>query len=597
MCGIIGIFGENSKIQVEKSLELLKNRGKDNQDIYEGDNFTLGHTLHSVVGFTKQPITGRGILTANCEIYNWKELGNEESDSKVLFNLLENNEIEEVLKKLDGVFAFAYYKDNQIYLARDIIGIKPLWYTHTDTFAFASEKKVLENLGYLNIQELNPREILIYNKEEDKITIKKRKFFTIKPENQDSKEIILKDLENYFLNAIKKRIPSKKFGVLFSGGIDSTILSHIIKNNGHNFTCYLSVFDDPDLKEPEDLTYAQEIAKELNFNLEIVKIKLDEVESLLKTIVPLIEDSNVVKVGVALTFYAACKKAKEDGCKVIFSGLGSEEIFAGYERHKNSRNANEECISGLLKMYERDTYRDDVITMFNELELRLPFLDKELVNYALKIPEKYKINEEQSKIILRDLAIKLKLPERFSQRKKRAAQYGSNFHKALKKLTKKENHKFISSYLKQFYPQKNLKLAALVSSGKDGIYAMYTMMKQNYEISCMITIKSKNLDSYMYHTPAVDIVKLQSESTGIPLMIQETEGEKEKELEDLKIILKEAKEKYQIDGIITGALFSNYQRERIEKVADSLSLKIFSPLWHMNQETEVREIINKERES
>ena len=110
----------------------------------------------------------------------------------------------------------------------------------------------------------------------------------------------------------------------------------------------------------------------------------------------------------------------------------------------------------------------------------------------------------------------------------------------------------------------------------------------------MLTIKSKNLDSYMYHTPAVDIVKLQSESIGIPLMIQETEGKKEEELEDLKKILKEAKEKYQIEGIITGALFSNYQRERIEKVADSLSLKIFSPLWHMNQETEVREIINKD---
>ena len=77
-------------------------------------------------------------------------------------------------------------------------------------------------------------------------------------------------------------------------------------------------------------------------------------------------------------------------------------------------------------------------------------------------------------------------------------------------------------------------------------------------------------------------------------MIQETEGKKEEELEDLKKILKEAKEKYQIEGIITGALFSNYQRERIEKVADSLSLKIFSPLWHMNQETEVREIINKD---
>ena len=78
---------------------------------------------------------------------------------------------------------------------------------------------------------------------------------------------------------------------------------------------------------------------------------------------PLIEDSNVVKVGVALTFYAACEQAKKDGCKVIFSGLGSEEIFAGYKRHKDSFDINKECLSGVLKIYERDLYRDDVITM------------------------------------------------------------------------------------------------------------------------------------------------------------------------------------------------------------------------------------------
>jgi asparagine synthase (glutamine-hydrolysing) len=87
-------------------------------------------------------------------------------------------------------------------------------------------------------------------------------------------------------------------------------------------------------------------------------------------------------------------------------------------------------------------------------------------------------------------------------------------------------------------------------------------------------------------------VKLQSESTGIPLIVGKTKGEKEVELEDLKRIIKDAKEKYHLDGIITGALFSTYQRDRIERICDSLSLKIFSPLWHINQETEMREIID-----
>ena len=89
------------------------------------------------------------------------------------------------------------------------------------------------------------------------------------------------------------------------------------------------------------------------------------------------------------------------------------------------------------------------------------------------------------------------------------------------------------------------------------------------------------------------MTKLQAESLGLPLIEQETAGKKEEELEDLKKALQKAKDQHKIEGIVTGALFSNYQRERIEKVADSLGLKIFAPLWHMDQETEMREILNQ----
>ena len=119
------------------------------------------------------------------------------------------------------------------------------------------------------------------------------------------------------------------------------------------------------------------------------------------------------------------------------------------------------------------------------------------------------------------------------------------------------------------------------------------MQKQNYEISCLITIQSKNPDSYMYHTPNIELTELQSQACNIPLIIQKTKGEKEKELEDLEKALKKAKKEYQIQGVVSGALFSNYQRERIEKVCDNLGLKIFSPLWHMNQELEMRNLIEE----
>jgi len=595
MCGIIGVYNrEKSFALVKQGIKTIENRGKDGTNYHTTDDYTLGHCLHAIVNTVKQPIINKGILIANCEIYNWKTLKEKykleaKNDAHLLSLLLEKKGIN-IINELDGVYAFAFTKDNKLYLARDIIGIKPIWFSHADGFAFASEKKALEKMGFTSLLELNPRKILEYDIKNNKINFIQRPFFTITPEIKYAKKTIIDNLTNLLIQSIEKRIPQRKFGLLFSGGLDSTFIALILKKLNCKFTCYVAALHNPNRKEAEDLTYAIKAAKLLHLDLKIIKIPEPKVPSLLKKIVPLIEDSNVVKVGVALPFYVACQQAKKDNCKVIFSGLGSEEIFAGYERHKKSNNINKECLSGLLKMFERDTYRDDVITMNNNLELRLPFLDKKLINYSLKIPEKYKIKQDQTKVILRQVASKQGMPKELALRKKKAAQYGSNFHKAIKKLAKKQ---LMSSYLRQFYPRHNLKLGALVSSGKDSIYALHVMQKQNYEISCMISIKSKNPDSFMFHTPGIEMVKLQSEALQIPLIEQETQGEKEIELKDLKKALKKAKEEYNIQGIVTGALYSNYQRERIEKVADSLQLKIFSPLWHMDQETEMREILNQ----
>jgi diphthine-ammonia ligase len=600
MCGIIGVFGRvNSSKLVETGLKILKNRGKDAKGIYNKDDFSLGHCLHSIVGRVKQPLIDKEIFVSNCEIYNWKELNDKyefkaKNDSELLFKLLQKKGVNEnTLDELDGVYAFAYLSKNKLFIARDIIGIKPVWYSHANGFYFASEKKALEKLGVININELNPRKILEYDLKKDELRFIERKFFTIKPEIKDSLEKIKDRVGDLLLKAVEKRIPNRKFGILFSGGIDSTFLAYTMKKLGFKFTCYTAALDEPNFKEPADVTYAKIIAKQLDLDLKIVKIKLNDVPKYLKKIVPLIEDSNVVKVGVALPFYTACEQAKKDGCKVIFSGLGSEEIFAGYQRHKESNNINKECVSGLLKMYERDMYRDDVVTMYNQLELRIPLLDKELVNYALKIPEKYKIAKGHEKYILRLVAEKMGLKGDFVWRKKKAAQYGSNFHKALIKLTKNNGFKRKSDYLRTFYKSHNVKLGALVSTGKDSIYAAYTMLRQNYSIECFITIDSDNLDSYMFHTPTIELAKLQAKAMNVPIIIHKTKGEKEKELEDLKIAIKKAKDEYGIEGIVTGALFSNYQRERVEKIADELSLKLFHPLWHINQETEMREVVRE----
>ena len=612
MCGIVGVFNhKNAFNHVTTALALLHVRGRDGfgiaseheiQHHHDLDRFypfpdkhVVGHALHAVVGDVPQPLKRKGLLISNCEIYNWKELAHKmefrpQNDADVLLELLDRHGTTQ-LDLLDGVYAFAYWQGNNLTLARDILGEKPLWFTHTtDSFAFASEKKVLEQLGFLDVQELSPRQIMHYHLAENSITFTPRPFFSYIPENMESYEEMKSHTRSLLDRAIEKRIPQKKFGLLFSGGVDSTYLAHYFKQKGLLFTCYTTAMD----AQPEapDLISAQDIAQKLGLSLKIIKLKQEDLPRYLQQVVPLIEDSNVTKVGVALTFYAACEMAHKDGCKVIFSGLGSEEIFAGYERHKNSANINQECVSGLLKMYERDLYRDDVVAMANNLELRLPFLDVKLVEYAVKIPAQYKLNDTMGKYIFRQIALEKGIPSESALRKKTAAQYGSRIDAALDKLAKIHKYPSKSSYVQTFYPKHNVRLALLFSGGKDSLYAAYILQRQNYQLTCLVTVQSENPDSYMFHTPAITLAPLQAEAMKIPLILQRTKGEKEQELLDLEYALQKAKEKYAIEGVITGAVFSTYQRDRIEKICDGLGLKIFSPLWHKPQEQEMQELFD-----
>lgn len=603
MCGIVGFFGhENSSKKVITALAKINYRGMDSagisnekevyfskkvKDLPNLKGNCIGHVLHAIVEIVPQPIKGKGILAANCEIYNWKKLkekynfkGN--NDSQVLLEFLDEFGVER-LDELDGVYAFAYWRNDKVYLARDLIGVKPLWYNNS--FAFASEKKVL-----IKARELHPRHILIYDIKTKKIETKYRKFFELEEELNENYEKIKKNIQNLLEQAIEKRVPNKKFGILFSGGVDSVFIANYFKKRGYDFTCYTATIDSN--TKSHDLIAAQEAAEKLDLNLKIRKVKIDEIPSYLKKIAPLIEQNNVIKNGVALTFYLACELAKQDGCKVIFTGLGSEEVFAGYERHKHSTSLNNECVSGLRKLFERDLYRDDVLTMANQLEIRIPFLDKELIPIGLKIPAKYKIVDGVSKYIFRDIAKDMGIPDKIAFRPKKAAQYGSRIDQAIKKLAKKNGKKLSSEYMLQFFPKPNAKLGIMCSSGKDSWYAAYIMARQNYELTCQITLKSNNKDSYMFHTPAIEMAELQAKAANIPIILKETNGEKEVELEDLKDVLLVAKENFQIDGIVTGALFSTYQRDRIERICDELGLKVFSPLWHKNQAEELRELID-----
>ena len=358
MCGIIGIVGRKNQEQlVAKGLALLKNRGSDCQQLKTIDGITFGHALHAVVDFVPQPLTARGsgaMLTANNELYNWGELSDRyypaaKNDSELLLQYLRKNGVTPLsLELLDGVFAFGFYQQGKIIIARDILGEKPVWYSLEKGLAFASERKVLLSLGYKNVHELNPRTILSYHIKTRKVKEIRRPFFSITPEIAESSEQILGKVKQLLIKAVEKRIPEAKLGLLFSGGLDSVLLAQLVKRLGKKFTCYLSVLEGRNLKEPGDLAVGIDAAKKLGLELRIVKSPLKDAENCLRIIAPLIEDTNVTKVAVALTFFKALEEAKKDGLKV------KEEIIKDgkFEVTFIKERANKE-----IKAHEKELYQ------------------------------------------------------------------------------------------------------------------------------------------------------------------------------------------------------------------------------------------------
>ena len=136
-----------------------------------------------------------------------------------------------------------------------------------------------------------------------------------------------------------------------------------------------------------------------------------------------------------------------------------------------------------------------------------------------------------------------------------------------------------------------MKIAVLFSGGKDSCYSAYLAKKKGYELVCLITVYSDNQESYMFHTPSVKKTKKQAEVMNLPLVIQKTKGEKEEELKDLKNAISIAKEKYGINTLVTGALHSEYQASRIQKICDEIGIKCFNPLWHKNEIEYLEELV------
>ena len=440
MCGIFGIFNHSNLPQYRNLHTNIRYRGPDfTKSLSFKNNQFVFHRLCindlSVRG--NQPFEDNdNIWMCNGEIYNYIHLKNHynincigNSDCEIISQLYNTLGIHSLCNTLDGVFAISLYnkKSNTLFLIRDVIGVRPLYYYKDDeVFAFSSEGKSL-NFGNMNydIKQLDPGSYLCIDFNKDEMYI--NKYFdvdSIKINNELKFDDCKMDINRLLTASIEKRLLSDRpIGCLLSGGLDSSlvasILSKLLKKQKKRLKTFSVGF-----KDSEDLKYAKQVSKYLDTDHYELILNYEETIQRIPELIEKIETYDVTTIRASIGMYLLSEYiSKNHSEKVIFSGEGSDEIFGGYlyfHRSPNHKSFEEECKYLIKNLHYFDVLRADRCTAAFGLELRVPFLDKEFLKYVISIPGKIRKYTELEKHILRISFTNKYLPQNILLRKKEA---------------------------------------------------------------------------------------------------------------------------------------------------------------------------------
>lgn len=265
---------------------------------------------------------------------------------------------------------------------------------------------------------------------------------------------VIKKLDRAITSSVKNSVNgSKTFGILFSGGLDSSLIARICEEFGKSPALYSVGMEDS-----KDFEYIQRSKKFFDLKIKYREINSIDIIRYAKKVISVIEDCSPMSVGIGIPLYVACEMAVKDGSKVVLSGQGADELFGGYHRYLSidTELLERELVRDLENLQNSGIKRDLAIAKANSLELGTPYLNEDVINVALSIDLGLKIKEGNRKYILRKIAERHDLPEFIINREKKAIQYSTGVDKALRKAAKREN-KRVGDYLKDLLPVANQK--------------------------------------------------------------------------------------------------------------------------------------------
>jgi asparagine synthase (glutamine-hydrolysing) len=425
MCGIVVIIGDDSCNKVENALKKIKHRGRDATKILCTNNISMGFNRLAINDKTEkgmQPFEFENLIGVfNGEIYNAEELRKNfeietqsHSDVAIILPLYQKLG-SAIIHHLDGFYSGVIYnkETRQIFLLRDYIGKKPLFYGKSENIAFiVSELKAIDLID--NFQII-PKGFSLLNNEKIHLVEKHEIAF--------DKSLALKDA---IIQAVFKRIPKNEqtFGVFLSGGLDSSIIASIVAKYAHNVIYYT-------LGNTEDLHFVGILSKVLGIEAKIKKVALPSFDALPKLIPKIVyhtESYNPSIISNGLATYLLALEARKDGLKVVLAGEGADELFCGYPMSKNVTEWFEKRVELIENMHFTELRRLDLASMAHTIEVRCPFLDKKVYAASCHCNADDLIHNSQGKQILRTI-FEGDLPQEIIERNKMSFDVGSGMRK------------------------------------------------------------------------------------------------------------------------------------------------------------------------
>jgi len=450
MCGIVCAFDlkENAEALRPQLLEMskkIRHRGPDWSGIYCDDKAILAHERLAIVdpASGKQPLFSEDknlILAANGEIYNHRELRKQfegsynfqtESDCEVILALYQKKGVD-FIDEMNGIFGFAIYdvEKDEYFIARDHMGIIPLYigWDQNGTFYVASELKALE--GVCTKIELFPPGHYMSSSDGKFVKWYHRDWteYNAVKDNETSIQEIKEALEAAVHRQLMSDVP---YGVLLSGGLDSSVTSAIAKKYAekrvesndtkeawwpqlHSFSV--------GLEGSPDLAAARKVADHIGTIHHEIKFTIQEGLDAIRDVIYNLETYDITTIRASTPMYLMARVIKSMGIKMVLSGEGADELFGGYlyfHKAPNAKEFHEETVRKLSKLHMYDCLRANKSLAAWGIEGRVPFLDKEFMDVAMRInPQDKMINGERMEKWVVRKAFEDMIPESVAWRQK-----------------------------------------------------------------------------------------------------------------------------------------------------------------------------------